>query len=78
MKISNRVKRNISFTLTIVGVACIASRARDVAMSPSSGMAWFEFCGMMVITWCCYDNFRIYRRRVRKGILFGSEPLNLQ
>lgn len=72
MKVSNRVKRNISLTLTVVGLMCTAARAADVAQDMSSARAWFELAGITVMTYLCYDNFRLYRRRVRKGILFGS------
>lgn len=72
MKVSNRVKRNISLTLTIVGLLCTAARANGVAQDMASVKAWFELAGIVVMTFLCYDNFRLYRRRVRKGILFGS------
>ena len=73
MQISNRVKRNIFLTLLIVGLACIAARIWDVAMAPSSGRAWFDLAGTVVITYLCFDNYKTYRRRVRQGIKFGSE-----
>lgn len=72
MKISNRVKRNISFTLFVVGLFCMGARSVDVLQNPTSIMAWFEFAGITFLTWCiCFDNFLIYRRRVKHGILFG-------
>ncbi|MCM1142593.1 MAG: hypothetical protein NC453_28820 [Muribaculum sp.] len=70
--ISNRVKRNISLTLMILGCICIVSRAFDVAAAPSSGKAWFDLCGIILLTYLCFDNYMIYRRRVKKGIIFGS------
>lgn len=77
MKISNRVKRNISFTLFtlfVVGLLCMGARSVDVLHNPSSFMGWFEFAGITFLTWCiCFDNFLIYRRRVKNGILFGSK-----
>lgn len=72
MKVSNRVKRNVSLTLCIVGLLCTAVRAEQVAQDMTSAMAWFKLLGIILLTGLCYDNFRIYRRRVRKGILFGS------
>lgn len=72
MKISNRVKRNISLTLLVIGLICIASRIWDVALAPSSGRAWFNLFSIVVLTYICFDNFLIYRRRVKKGIKFGS------
>ena len=72
MSISNRVKRNISLTLLILGCVCIISRAFDVADEPTSGKAWFHLCAIILLTYLCFDNFLIYRRRVKKGILYGS------
>ncbi len=74
MKISNRVKRNISFTLFVVGLFCMAARSVNVLQTPASIMAWSEFAGITFLTWCiCFDKFLIYRRRVKNGILFGSK-----
>lgn len=72
MKVSNRVKRNISLTLVFVGLLCTAARAQGVVADPSSVKAWFKLIGIVVLTELCYENYRIYRRRVRRGILFGS------
>ena len=72
MQISNRVKRNISLTLLVIGLICIASRIWDVALAPSSGRAWFDLFSIVVLTYLCFDNYLIYRRRVKKGIKFGS------
>ena len=73
MKISNRVKRNISFALSIIGLACIASRIWDVILDPSSVRAWFELFSILVMTYICFDNYVIYNRRVKKGVKFGSK-----
>lgn len=73
MPISNRVKRNLSQTLSIVGLLCIASRIWDVASDPSSGRAWFDLFGIIILTYLCFDNYMVYRRRVKKGILYGAE-----
>lgn len=72
MKISNRVKRNISLALLVVGVLCILARSWEVLMAPSSGRAWFELFGIVVITFLCVDNYLIYSRKVKRGIKFGS------
>ena len=65
MRISNRVKRNISLTLSIVGFVCIASQIWDVALAPSSGRAWFDLFSKVLLTYLCFDNYLIYRRRVK-------------
>lgn len=72
MQISNRVKRNISLILSIVGIVCIVSRIWNVIIAPTSGRAWFELFGMLLLTYLCFDNYLIYRRRVKKGIKFGN------
>lgn len=74
MKICNRVKRNTFLILCVVGLFCMAARSVDVLQNPDSIMAWFELAGIIFLTWCiCFDNFLIYRRRVKNGILFGSK-----
>ena len=60
MQISNRVKRNTSATLSIVGLVCIVSRIWDVALAPSSGRAWFDLFSIVVLTYICFDNYLIY------------------
>lgn len=70
--ISNKVKRNISGTLLIIGLACVIARSWYLAMNPTSGYYWFETAGMALLTYLCLDNYLIYRRRVKKGIKFGS------
>lgn len=74
MKISNRVKRNITFALFVVGLLCMAARSVDVVQNPGSLMAWFKLASITLLTWfICFDNFLIYRRRVKNGILFGTK-----
>ncbi len=73
MKVSNRVKRNLALVLIVIGCMCIAGRAWDVAMELSSKMARFNLAGIVIITGACVDNFLIYRRRIKRGILFGRE-----
>ncbi len=73
MKVSNRVKRNISLTLSVIGCLCILSRAWSVMTNPSSGHAWFDLVGMIIISYLCFDNYLIYRRRVKDGIIFGAK-----
>ena len=72
MRTSNRVRRNISLTLVIVGLICIVSRAWDVIVDPHSGKAWFDLCSIVFLTALCFDSYRIYRRRLARGILFGG------
>ena len=66
--VSNRVKRNISGTLFVVGILCVIARGWYLAMNPTSRYAWFETGGMALLTYLCFDNFRTYYRRVKKDI----------
>lgn len=72
MKINNRVRRNICFILLMVGVACIIARAWEVAMTPASRKAWFELSSIIILTYFCFDRFRILQKRVGKGIIYGA------
>ncbi|MBD5311099.1 MAG: hypothetical protein K2J92_06210 [Muribaculaceae bacterium] len=71
MKLSNRTKRNIALTLMCIGIMCTLARIWKVAMVPTSGMAWFELCSIIILTYFSFDRFNIYRKRVKKGIVFG-------
>lgn len=75
--VSNRVKRNLSGTLFVLGLVIMGIRASNVVANFPSGVAWFEFIGITVLTWICFDNFTIYRRRVKKGFKFGNQQLDL-
>ena len=73
MVMSNRVKRNISVPLTLLGCIIISARVIDPIMSGSiDGRGWFDIFGAVVITCLAYDNFKMYRDRVRNGIKSGS------
>lgn len=72
MAISNRVKRNISLTLTVMGCGIILARIIDPIMSHAiTGKNWFEIFGAIVITFCAFNSYCTYRKRVKDGILFG-------
>lgn len=62
--VSKRVKLNISAALTCLGGLCILARAWNVIVEPESGRRWFELCGMVLITYLCFDNWRIHRRQL--------------
>lgn len=74
--VSNRVKRNISGTLFILGLILMGVRASDVVANFSSARVWFEFMSITILTWASFDNFSIYRKRVNKGIKFGKQEPN--
>ncbi len=72
MAASNRVKRNISFALTVLGCIIIIARIIDPIMSHMiTGWNLFEILGATVITYCMFNNFNIYRKRVNDSIMFG-------
>lgn len=66
MAVSNRIKRNIFFALTIVGCFIILARIINPIMSHTiTGWNWFEIFGAIVITYCVFDKFNMYRKRVK-------------
>lgn len=65
MFINTRIKRNISFVLSIIGLTCIIARIVYVANNPDSGKAWFELCSIILLTYLCFDNFKIYSRSLK-------------
>ncbi len=73
MKISNRVKRNISFVLLLIGIACTVARIWTVVVTPTSGQAWFELFGIVVITYLCLDRFLELQDRLKRGIKSGTK-----
>lgn len=73
MAISNSVKRNISFSLFLIGCFIITYRIIDPILCHNiDGKGWFDIFGACVATFIAYDNFSLYRKRVKKGIRFGS------
>lgn len=73
MAISNRVKRNISFCLTILGCVIIIARVLGPILTGHiDARGCFDIFGACVITYLAFDNFRIYSRRVKKNIRSGS------
>ncbi len=73
MKISNRVKRNISGVLIAVGILAISLASWKVAENPSSGKAWFELGSIILLTYLQFDSFRSYQKLLNEGILIGKE-----
>ena len=71
MKISNRVKRNISFTLLLVGTVCSVARGCVVAMDPSSVRAWFELGGMIFLTSFSFSSYLEFRNLLKQGVMWG-------
>lgn len=73
MRISNRVKRNVSFSMMILGCLIILARLWQVVSSPDSATAWIKLAGITLLTYFCFESFNNYRRKIRKGILFGDK-----
>lgn len=64
MKLSYRTKSYISLSLMLLGFFCIIVRIYDVASDPSSGRAWWDLFAISIMTFCCYDNFKTYRKKI--------------
>lgn len=73
MKISNRVKRNISFAILLLGIVCIIARAWEIFMDPSSGRAWFDLFSITFLTCFCFGRFRELQKLVNEGVKFGTK-----
>ena len=72
MRISNRVKQNISLILFVLGLLCIISRIWDLILSPSSGWNWAYLICALVSTYIFAYLYFKFRRRVRQGIIFDT------
>ncbi len=66
MKISDRVKCNVRLGLVVLGLACCVERAWEVIVDPASRKNWFELCGMILLTYLCYDGFATARKRLTR------------
>ncbi len=73
MKISNKVHRNISGVCLTLGILLIAFYIWKVTTNPSSGKAWFELSGMILLTYLELDSFISYRKLVKKESLFENQ-----
>ncbi len=70
---SNRVKRNIWLTLTIMSLIAIIDRIIRVA---DGSVEWWQLISTIVITALCAKFYLCYRRQVKRGNLFGKvDPL---
>lgn len=70
--ISNKVKRNIWLTLTIVGGAIIVSRVIDVMAEGE----WWQLLSSVCIFLVSLKCFLSYRKAVKEGNIFGHiDPL---
>lgn len=68
---SNRTKRNICFTLTLLGVVTILGRAIEVFMGyPVKG---WQLASQIIITFALYGAYRNYSQAVREDKIFGHK-----
>ena len=73
MAVSNRIKRNISFLLTLLGCVIIISWIVTPILARSiDAKGWFEIFGACVITYNTYSSFATYNKRVKAGIEYGK------
>lgn len=72
MRVSIRIKRNISLTLLIVGGLCIIARGWQAIHNPDSVRTWFNFFSITVITYFCYDRFRYFSKRMKSKRTFDN------
>ena len=67
--ISNKVKRNIWLTLTIMSGLCVPDRAARVI---NGSMEWWKPFSAAIIACLCYRFYSAYRKQVKRGNLFGK------
>lgn len=65
ISLSNRTKRNIAIVATITGIIVAIARGWQVALNPTSGLAWFEFCSIAFLTGLCIDSVIRYHRATK-------------
>lgn len=66
--LSNRVKRNIWLTLSILSIGSIIDRAVRVT---DGSAEWWSLASAIVITAFCTKFYLCYRKLVKSGNLFG-------
>lgn len=66
--LSNRVKRNIWLTLTIMSGIAVIDRAVRVATGSGE---WWNLVSAIIITALCAKFYICYRKQVKRGNLFG-------
>ena len=67
--ISNRVQRNLWFTLSVITFTCMLAAAINVWMGFAE---WWVLGCAAVIFGACFKFYRIYRKKVLAGYLFGG------
>lgn len=67
--VSNKVKRNIFLTLSVIGTGILAARIFDFATGAAE---WWQPAVSAIILACCIKFYLNYRKAVKKGILFGK------
>ena len=70
--LSNKVKRNIWLTLTILSVGCIIDGVIRVI---DGSIEWWNLVATIVITTFCTKFYICYRKQVKRGNLFGRVDL---
>lgn len=66
--LSNRVKRNIWLTLTILSGLAIIDRSVRVV---EGSIEWWNLLSAIIVTALCGKFFMCYRKQVKRGNLFG-------
>lgn len=66
--LSNRVKRNIWLTLTIMSGLAVMDRTFRVATGSGE---WWNLISAIIITALCAKFYICYRKQVKRGNLFG-------
>ena len=66
--LSNRIKRNIWLTLTIMSGLTVIDRAVRIV---DGSVEWWILLSSIIITALCTKFYMCYRKQVKRGNLFG-------
>ena len=67
--LSNRVKRNIWLTLTIMSGLTVIDRAVRIV---DGSVEWWGLLSSIIVTALCAKLYMCYRKQVKRGDLFGQ------
>ena len=67
--LSNRVKRNIWLTLSVLSIGPLTDR---IIRCANGTLEWWSVVATVIITAFCIKFYLDNRRKVKRGILFGN------
>lgn len=65
-RLKTTIKRNIYAFMSLLGVFCTLWWVRGIVDEPRSVKMWFNFFGMVFVTYLWIEGFIGYQKRIRK------------